>query len=78
MELVDGEVLVLFTDGINECMNPAGEILGVDRLLNDIKASQTKSPAAIGKEICQITNRHLEGNIAHDDMCLVCFGRGFE
>ena len=77
LNLLDGEVLVLFTDGINECMNSSGEMLGIQPLLKQIKTSQTKSPAAIGKEICQITNRHLEGTVAHDDICLVCFGRGF-
>lgn len=70
-----GEVLVLFTDGINESMNASGEILGMKNLLTEIKNSQTKSPTAIGKEICQIANRHMGASPPHDDICLVCFGR---
>lgn len=73
--LDDGDVLVLFTDGINECMNEQGEILGMPKLLEGIKASQTKTPATIGREICQITNRHMGANPPFDDICLVCFGR---
>lgn len=75
-ELNDGDVLILFTDGINECMNKEGEILGLTNLLEGIRASQTKTPSTIGKEICQIANRHMGANPPFDDICLVCFGRG--
>ena len=75
IEMDAGDVLVLFTDGINESMNESGEILGLDPLLDQIKESQTKTPATIGKEICQIATRHMGTTAPHDDMCLVCFGR---
>ncbi len=75
-ELREGDVFVLFTDGINESMNQEGEILGMERLLEGMRQSQTKTPATIGKEICQIANRHMDGAEALDDMCLVCFRRG--
>ena len=70
-----GEVIALFTDGINESMNDAGEMLGLRDLLKGIKQSQTKTPATIGREICQIANRHMGSLAPFDDMCLVCFGR---
>ncbi len=75
MEL--GDVLMLFTDGINESMNDQEEILGMPKLLTEIQRSQTKTPGTIGKEICQITNRHMGSVPPYDDMCLVCFGHGF-
>ena len=77
IDLELGDVLVLFTDGINESMNDQEEILGMENLLSEIKRSQTKTPATIGKEICQITNRHMGAVPPYDDMCLVCFGHGF-
>ncbi|MEM9410641.1 MAG: PP2C family protein-serine/threonine phosphatase, partial [Planctomycetota bacterium] len=76
IQLDEGDVAVLFTDGINEAMNESGEILGMAELIEEIKLSQTKTPSAIGKEICQIANRHMGSSPPHDDMCLVCFGRG--
>ena len=76
IELGEGDVLVLFTDGINESMNEENEILGMSRLLEEIERSQTKTPSAVGREICQITNRHMGSNPPYDDMCLVCFGHG--
>ncbi len=76
LELGSGEVFVLFTDGINESMNESGDILGIEPLLKQIEQSQTKTPVTIGKEICQIASRHMGTNMPHDDMCLVCFGRG--
>lgn len=77
-EIAGGETLVLFTDGINECMNEKGDMLGLKNLLARIKISQTKTPATIGREICQIANRHMGSSPPFDDMCLVCFGRGCE
>lgn len=78
LDLEQGDVLVLFTDGINESMNEANEILGMPRLLEEIERSQTKTPSAVGREICQITNRHMGSNPPYDDMCLVCFGHGHQ
>ena len=75
-EIQGGETITLFTDGINESMNEAGEMLGLQNLLEAIKVSQTKTPATIGREICQIANRHMGSTPPIDDMCLVCFGRG--
>lgn len=75
-EMQGGEIIALFTDGINESMNEEGEMLGLNKLLEGIKLSQTKTPATVGREICQIANRHMGSSAPIDDMCLVCFGRG--
>ena len=68
------DVLVLYTDGINESMDKQGNQLGIHRLIDEIKASQTKRPGTIGKFICQLVNRHVDGQQPTDDMCLVCVG----
>ncbi|MCH2181371.1 MAG: SpoIIE family protein phosphatase [Mariniblastus sp.] len=72
--LMPGDVLVLYTDGINESMDKQGNQLGIHRLIDEIQASQTKRPETIGKFICQLVNRHVDGQQPADDMCLVCVG----
>ena len=75
LELKRGEVVIMFTDGINEAMNESGEQLGTEQVVSDIIESQSKSPTAIGKQICNTVNRHLGQEPPHDDMCFVCVGR---
>jgi serine phosphatase RsbU (regulator of sigma subunit) len=75
IELSDGDVVIMFTDGINDSMDEKGNQLGIPKLIDDVRDSQTKTPTAIGKEICQSVNRHLGPLTPLDDICLVCFGR---
>lgn len=42
-----GDVLVLFTDGITEAENEAGEMFGFDRLLSVLRKSRDHTPAEI-------------------------------
>jgi len=75
VKLDPGDVVVLYTDGINEAMNASGEQLTTPRMIEDIKTSQTKTPQAIGEQIRKTVSRHSSGFPAIDDMCLVCIGR---
>lgn len=75
VELEDGDVLLMYTDGVNEAMNADGEQLTVPALIQEIQDSQTKSPAAIGEQVCKIVARHAGTTPAIDDMCVVCVGR---
>ena len=72
--LMPEDVLVLYTDGINEAMDKQGNQLGIHRLIEEIRTSQTKRPDTIGKFICQLVNRHVDSQQPADDMCLVCVG----
>ncbi len=75
IQLEPGDSVVLYTDGINECMDADGNQLTTRKLLEEIRISQTKSPEAIGKVICSAVTRHAGGQPPDDDMCLVCLGR---
>ncbi len=72
--LAPEDVLVLYTDGINECLDKEGNQLGMRRLIDEVQTSQTKRPDTIGKFICQLVQRHIDGQPQTDDMCLVCVG----
>lgn len=75
LELKPGTTMVLHTDGVNEAMNAAGEELTTERVVQDLKSAQAKSPAAIGKSVRESVSRHVGGSPQTDDICLVCVGR---
>jgi serine phosphatase RsbU (regulator of sigma subunit) len=70
--LQPGDCLLLFTDGITEAINPAGELYGNDRLR---KMCGEVAPRDIGERVIQDVENFMDGHPAKDDMCLVCVGR---
>lgn len=75
IELEPGDILVTYTDGINEAMNAEGEQLGTQRMLEALADPACSTAALAGKKICQTVSEHLDGQPPTDDMCLVCVGR---
>ena len=70
-----GDVVILYTDGLNEAMDVDGNQLTTERMLGEVHSSQAKTPSAINKVICDEVHRHMGIVNPIDDMCLVCFGR---
>ena len=75
LKIEPGDVVLLYTDGVNESMNEKGEQLGLDKLVHEIKQSQAKTPELVGKAVCQSIKRHVNGHTQFDDICIVCLGR---
>ncbi len=75
IEMPPGTIVVLYTDGVNEAMNDAGDELTTERVIEDIRTSQAKAPESIGKTICESIRRHVGDSPQTDDICLVCIGR---
>ncbi len=73
-KLVVGDTLTLFTDGISEAMNAAGELYGLDRLLRQV-GSEAGNVSLLGRQILEDVRRFVDGRPQSDDMCLACFGR---
>jgi sigma-B regulation protein RsbU (phosphoserine phosphatase) len=69
--LSPGEVVVLYTDGIVEAMNPAGELFGFDRLLESVSVSDGGTAEALLNEILGRLNAFVAGAPAHDDITLI-------
>ena len=67
-----GDSFLLFTDGVNEMMNPGGEQFGVERLRQCVSIP---NPAQVGEQIVTELQRFGAGRPAQDDVCLVCCGR---
>ena len=70
-----GDVVTMYTDGVNEAMNANGEQLTTSRLIEELIESQCKTPQAICERIIKIVARHSGGTPAIDDICAVCFSR---
>lgn len=74
-DLAVGDAVVMFTDGLSEQVNAAGEIYGSDRVEREIKKYADKGVEAIGKGVIADLRIHSERVPQADDLCLVCFGR---
>jgi sigma-B regulation protein RsbU (phosphoserine phosphatase) len=74
VELPAGSFLTLYTDGISEAMNPAGEIYGLERIHQQV-AAPIDSVSDLGRHILEDVKQFVGERAQSDDMCLACFGR---
>jgi tetratricopeptide (TPR) repeat protein len=71
-ELAPGDVLLLFSDGIVEAMNPAREMFGFDRLTATLSALEAGVDAhTILARLVEAVRQHSGGAELHDDITLV-------
>jgi sigma-B regulation protein RsbU (phosphoserine phosphatase) len=57
VQLLRGDQLVLYTDGVTEAFNPTEELYGSQRLVDEVRVHGSGTPAALVERICQsITN----------------------
>ena len=69
-----GDSLVLFTDGISEGMNYAGEIYGTERLASFVGGGPQQMKALVNA-IIEDVELFCDGRPQRDDMCLVAIQR---
>lgn len=69
--LREGDVLVLYTDGITEAMNDADELFGEGRLREVIAAHAADLAEEIADEVVQSVSDFVGGQPQHDDIALV-------
>ncbi len=71
IHLSDGDLLVQFTDGINEARNPAGDEFGMDRFIEVLKSHKAYTP----KELAEVTMKRLDdfvgSSMQFDDITLL-------
>ncbi len=71
-----GDCLVLFSDGLTDMVNPAGERFGFPGIREAVQdASGPVSPRVLGELLLQAVMHHASGREAPDDLTMVCFGR---
>jgi phosphoserine phosphatase RsbU/P len=65
------DVIVAYTDGVVESLNPSGEHWGVERLVRIVKASEKRTPIKLTVEIMDAVDAFSHGTEQRDDMALV-------
>jgi len=74
--LSPGEIITLYTDGINEAHNNQGSQYTIERIRKQVAAT-AESAATVGRNIIADVRRFIGREPQGDDMCLVCFGRSW-
>jgi serine phosphatase RsbU (regulator of sigma subunit) len=71
LQLMAGDKVVFYTDGIVEAMNPHNEMFGFERLLEVVQTSQTSSAEAMLQEIIDEVTNFSSGAPQHDDLTVI-------
>jgi sigma-B regulation protein RsbU (phosphoserine phosphatase) len=74
VQLEPGDMVVLYTDGINEALDRNANVFGIDSLVATLE-SAAPGPAAAGEAILIAVRAHVGNRARSDDITLICFGR---
>jgi len=70
-QLAAGDILVLYTDGVTEAMNPDGEEFGESRLLETIKSHSHLPVGSLLEAVVGVVQQFSRGSDQQDDITLV-------
>jgi serine phosphatase RsbU (regulator of sigma subunit) len=73
IKLNNNDILVLFTDGINESLNEKSEEYGYERLEEIIKTNVQLDVESLSNKIMKSVSTFSMNNSQHDDITLVLF-----
>lgn len=71
IELAPGDMLVLYSDGLVEAMNPRNEQFGEDRLKEAVEQCAGLTAASVQARILEAVDRFTEGAEPHDDLTIM-------
>jgi len=69
--LQPGDLLVMFTDGVSEAMNPDMEELTEERLAEIVRAARAESASSVIEKIQAAVQEHIHGAPQSDDITLL-------
>ncbi len=69
-------MVVLYTDGVTDAINPKGKPFG-DKRLRQVILGAPESPSQVGAAILRAVRKHIAGAPQADDLTLLCFGPTF-
>lgn len=75
--LEPGDMVVIFTDGVDEAMNYKDEFYGGERLLQFVKDG-TPEARVLGETLLEDVRKHADGRPQNDDITIMTFGRNLE
>lgn len=74
VDLAPGDLILAYTDGVNEAISEEGDLFSNQRVRQVLKASPHDA-INIGKALVADVRRFSAGLRQSDDICLLCFGR---
>ena len=80
LTLEEGDSVVMYTDGVSDAMNPAGDFFGLDAVErnlvpDDPLIGETQGPKRMGERLMTTVRRFANGRAQNDDIAVVVFGR---
>jgi len=73
-KLEPGDMVVIVTDGVDEAMNAAGDLYGVERTLEFVKNGPANA-SEMGRKLLADVRSHAAGRAQNDDITIMTFGR---
>ena len=70
----NGEVFTLITDGVDEAMDPDGNLYSKERVVEFVEKGAT-DPEQLGKDLLADVRSHANGRAQNDDITIMVFGR---
>lgn len=70
VQLLPGDRLILYTDGVTEAFNPAEEAYGTQRLVDEVQVHGGGTPGALVERICQSVTSFAGAAPQSDDITL--------
>ena len=71
LDLTAGDVIVFYTDGISEAMNPASDLFGETRLSSIVEEHGHLESGELRERILREIEAFVDGADQHDDMTMV-------
>lgn len=71
LQLAPGDSLLLYTDGVTEAMDPAGQFFGEPRLVHELTRSEDTRPTALVGDLMQSVVDFAGGRDPHDDVTVL-------
>ncbi|MBE6996921.1 MAG: hypothetical protein E7427_01985 [Ruminococcaceae bacterium] len=73
MQLLPGDILYLYTDGVTEADDRNHRLFGEERLLQCFADKSASAPAQILSDVKSTIDTFIDGNSQFDDMTMLCF-----
>jgi serine phosphatase RsbU (regulator of sigma subunit) len=71
VSLQPGDKIFLYTDGVTEARNRAGDLFGEERLMAILAENRSHTPEQIKRSVLEAVGTHSQGN-TEDDVTLLC------
>ena len=78
IDIVEGDRLVMYTDGITECMNDQREVFGEARLVEFLKENSNASKEDFSRDLIAALRAYSGDEEFDDDLCLLVTDFSFE